>query len=939
MTAKQELSASTLLHDLAEAVFQVFDTVCTAVITEGHETPAYCVGDQQVCQRLVQHPAVRSALMDGLSRIEEPPNDGTMDDAVLIAIERLSLHPHEPAAVFAFATRDPAHIDRALALVHALVTETANQLMLLRQSPFLAQALAEAVCGVTIADATLEDTPLVYVNDAFTRMTGYTRAETLGRNCRFLQGHLRDQPGVHRIRDRLARGFDCTEILTNIRKDGEVFENRLRLRPIRALDGSVSHIIGIQDDVTTEQSALQSLDLQKRRYESLIDSMASYIWHMSPDGELQHSDPAWLVLAGLPPSSETPDTATIRSVLAPETSETFRQRWNEALQTNEPFDVVYQLPAASDSPRWFQDRIVPVRDDNDHLLEWFGVTQEITALKRAEQDRDRILQAVPTGMLVVARDGTITFANAHASRLFGYSAETLTGMTVEALIPEASRHRHAQLRSEYAANPSLRMAADRIVRALRQDGTEFDAEVGLSPFGGGHEWRVVAAINDTTELNNARKAVEEAAYRDHLTGLLSRQGFALKLDELRADDGLHPASMIVSIDISGLREINNAQGYATGDQVLQETARRLTAEVGESNLTARPGGSEFFVFVAVDRKNTPASWRRRLESAFDAPFEIDGFSLFISVVFGFSRIGTAARDTQALMNDAELALRQSQQDLSITWTRATRALERRTRATVTTTRELRLALERNELMLYYQPKVDLASACPVAAEALLRWQHPERGFISPADFITLAEQSQLIGPIGEWVLRRACRDLKAWQDAGLHVAPVSVNVSLVQFKLGSVPELVQKALTDFGIDPSCLSLEITESVFEEHNEVLKANLYTLNAMGVKLSLDDFGTGYSSLSYLKDYPFTEIKIDQSFISQLEDGAYGRAIVTAVRSMAEAIGAQVVAEGVETARQAELLEQLGCTLGQGFYYNRPLPEPQWRQLLSRAGDTAA
>ena len=588
MIAKQKLTPSALLHDLAEAVFHVFDTVCAAIIVEGQESPVHCVGDQQAGQQLVQHPAARSTLTDGLTRTEEQPRDGTMDDAVLIVIESLSLHPDEPPTVIAFATRNAAHIDSALALTHALVTETASQLMLLRDSPFLAQALSEVVCGVTVADARLEDTPLVYVNEAFTLMTGYTRAETLGRNCRFLQGHLRDQPGIQRIRDRLARGFDCTTVLTNFRKNGEAFQNRLRLRPIRAIDGSVSHIIGIQDDVTTEQSALQSLDLQKRRYESLIDSMASYIWHLSPDGELQGMDTAWLVRAGLSASSETPDMATLRGAMEPETAETFRQRWIEALQTNEPFEVVYPLPAGSDSPRWFQDRIAPVRDDEGDLLEWFGVTQEITDLKRAEQDLDRILQASPTGMLVVDSDGTITFANAQASGLFGYPAETMTGMAIEALVPEAFRHRHEQLRTDYAANPSIRwMGVNRVVRALRRDGTEFDAEVGLSPFGDDHKWRIVAAINDITELNNARKAVDGAAYQDHLTGLLSRQGFAWQLDALRAGGDLHPASMIVSMDISGLREINNAQGYATGDQVLREAARRLTAEVGESNLTAR----------------------------------------------------------------------------------------------------------------------------------------------------------------------------------------------------------------------------------------------------------------------------------------------------------------------------------------------------------------
>jgi len=232
MSAKQKLNESTLLHDLAEAVFQVFDTVCAAVIVEGQESPAHCVGDQQVGRRLVQHPCVRSTLTDGQPRTEEPPRDGSMDDAVLLVVERLSLNPSTPATVLAFATRDGADIDRASALAHALIAETASQLMLLRDSPFLAQALAEVECGVTVADARLPDSPLVYVNDAFTRMTGYTRAETLGRNCRFLQGDLQDQRGVATIKNALSRGVDCTTVLTNIRKSGELFQNRLRLRQI-----------------------------------------------------------------------------------------------------------------------------------------------------------------------------------------------------------------------------------------------------------------------------------------------------------------------------------------------------------------------------------------------------------------------------------------------------------------------------------------------------------------------------------------------------------------------------------------------------------------------------------------------------------------------------------------------------------------------------------
>lgn len=932
MTMEQR--SHTLLSDLAEAVFQVFDVVCAAVIVEGHESPVDCAGDQNMGQRLVQLAAVRSALADALPRTEEPSGDGAMDEAAVLAVEPLGILPDEPATVLAFAMRHSADLDRAVALAHALVTETASQLRLLRQAPFLASALAEVECGVTVSNPNLEDSPLIYVNDAFTRLTGYTRAETLGRNCRFLQGHLRDQPGIPSIRSALARGVDCTTVLTNIRRNGEAFQNRLRLRPIRTSDGTISHVIGIQEDVTREQSALESLDLQKRRYESLIESGASYIWHMNAEGELQSVDPAWLALAGLPPTSETPDLASIRGALEPEAAATYHKRWVEALQTVEPFEVVYQLPAGSESPRWFQDRFTPVHDDDGHLLEWFGVSQEITALKDAEQDLDRIIQAAPTGMLVVDRNGTITLANAQASRLFGHSVDELTGMAVEALVPEASRRKHEQLRSAYSATPSIRrMGVNREVRGLRKDGTEFDAEVGLSWFGNEDQLRVVAAINDNTELNNAQKAVETAAYQDRLTGLLSREGFAWKLDERRSAGNLHPASLIVSIDIASLREINNAQGYDIGDQVLQEAGRRLAAEVGESNLLARPAGGEFLVLASVDRLNTPAVWRRRLEAVFNAPFEVSGFVLFINAAFGYLRIGShMATDAQTLINNAELALRQSQQHLSVTWTQYTRDLERRTRTTVTTTRDLRQALERDELMLYYQPKVELASGSVVAAEALLRWQHADRGFIPPGDFIPLAEQSQLIGPIGEWVLRRACSDLRAWQDAGFDVRPVSVNVSLIQFQLGFIPDIVERALTDFWIDPHLLILEITESVFEAHGAGLREDLHTLSAMGVKLSLDDFGTGYSSLGHLKDYPFDEIKIDKSFVWQLDDGAYGRAIVKAVDAIAVAIGAQIVAEGVESAHHAEVLKELGCSLGQGFYYNRPLPESQWRQLLS-------
>lgn len=927
------IKTAALLRDLTEAIAQVFDVVTAVVIVEGQSAPLYCAGDADLGHRLVNQPSVWASLADGIPRSETPSAADDMGSAALIGIEPLTIFRDSPASVVAFVTRDSGEFDRTVALVSALATETATEMRLLGEAPFLADALAEVESGVTIADPNLEDSPLIYVNEAFTRMTGYSRAETLGRNCRFLQGNLHDQPGVQTLRNALARGVECTVVLTNFRRNGDLFNNRLRLKPIYTRDGRVSHVIGIQTDVTAEAAALESLDLQSRRYKSLIDSGASHVWQMNAAGELKGVDASWFAFAGVSLPDKAVDLAMVRNAMGPETAQVFKERWTQALQDIEPFEVIYPLPADSLSPRWFVEQVAPILDDDGNLLEWFGVSREITELKRAEQDLERIIQTAPTGMIAVDQKGTITLANTQVNKIFGYEAEALIGLPIEDLLPERNRSMHQQLRHGYSTDPSVRrMGNNREVKGLRRDGTEFHAEVGLSWFGEGHDFRMVAAVNDVSELKDARAAVERAAYEDRVTELLSREGFAIRLDELRAAGTLHPGSLLVSIDIKGLREINNAQGYDAGDEVLREVASRLTLIAGQQGLVGRPGTGEFLVLAPASRLQAPGHWKQQLETVFDAPIEVGGFQLFVSAAFGYVRLGGSQRDSHALINDAELALRQSQQSASVVWTQYTRALERKTRDKVTLIHQLRQAFEQNELMLFYQPKVDLHTGHIQAAEALVRWRHPERGFIPPSVFIPLAEQSQLIGPIGEWVLRKACLDLRAWHEAGLPVRPVSINVSLVQFQLGGMPGKVQQALQDFNIAPEQITLEVTESIFAQHSDDLKKDLQAISALGVNLSLDDFGTGYSSLSYLQDYPFDEIKIDKSFVSQLDGGDYGRAIISAVRTVATAMGAGIVAEGVETAHQAETLRSLGCTVGQGFYYSRPLPEPEWRALLA-------
>ncbi|PXX91793.1 hypothetical protein DIT71_07995 [Marinobacter vulgaris] len=801
-----------LFTDLTEALASACSVVCAAVIVKGECSPSHLVGDEDAAKLLLTLESVQATLEDGIPRTEMPPFNAPLAAAAFIAVEPLSVpYQKAPAPVIAFAGDHLADRDRAVALLHSLTAETGNELMRLRQSPFLAAALAEIECGVTIADPSLEDTPLIYVNAAFERMTGYPKADLLGRNCRFLQGNLTDQPGLRIIRNALSRGMDCTTVVTNYRSNGEPFENRVKLRTLRSNDGALSYIIGIQLDVTREHAALDSLARQKHRYESLIETQSGYIWLMSAEGELMEVPEKWLELAGLPSSGGQPDLAAIRDALPPDAAQAFKEGWVEALRNTTPFQVIYQLPARSDSPRWFLDRVTPVLDDENGLLEWIAASQDITDLKTAE------------------------------------------------------------------------------------------------------------------------KEVERAAYEDRLTGLLSPEGFAQHLDERLREGDLHPASPVVVVDIKALREINNTQGYDVGDEVLREVARRLRTEIGEHGLIARTGGDEFTVLAPLDCQRTRRRLRECMAAVFDVPFQIRGFAFHVDASFGYARIRSSAGDARKLMTDAALAMHQSQHNPSATWTQYTKALEHQTRETVNLTTKLRRALETDQLELHYQPQVDLVSGGIVSAEALLRWNHPQVGFIAPDQFIPLAEQSQLIGPIGDWVLRQACRDLRAWRDGGLPVTPVSINLSLIEFQLGSIPDKIRHALAEFDLPPGMLTLEITESVFEQHSQALRQDLETLSAMGVRLSLDDFGTGYSSLGHLNDYFFDEIKIDKSFIFQLDEGPYSQAIVKAVAVIAAALGADVVAEGLELVSQVATVRQLGCTKGQGYHFSRPVTESCWRQLL--------
>jgi EAL domain-containing protein (putative c-di-GMP-specific phosphodiesterase class I) len=339
---------------------------------------------------------------------------------------------------------------------------------------------------------------------------------------------------------------------------------------------------------------------------------------------------------------------------------------------------------------------------------------------------------------------------------------------------------------------------------------------------------------------------------------------------------------------------------------------------------ARLGGDEFTVLLS-DIHNVEDSLKvaDRINQAISKPFALGNQEVFVTVSTGIAIYPNDGDNCDALLKNADSAMYYAKEQGKNNYQFYMQSMNERAFESLTMENDLRKALENDELLLYYQPQIDIINGKVIGVEALIRWQHPERGMVSPADFIPVAEKNGLINPIGEWVLRTACNQSRTWQDAGMSPIPVSVNIASLQFQQSNFIQIVSNALNDSGISSADLILEITESTLMQNTEDITNKLYEVTNMGVLLSIDDFGTGYSSLSYLKRFPIHAIKIDYSFVKEITTNPDDAAIVEAIISMANSLKLEIIAEGVETEEQLQFLRKKGCALVQGFLFSRPLP----------------
>ena len=484
-----------------------------------------------------------------------------------------------------------------------------------------------------------------------------------------------------------------------------------------------------------------------------------------------------------------------------------------------------------------------------------------------------------------------------------------------------------------------------ILTSSSEEETKLEAlELGASEF--------LAKPVDPSELAlRLRNTLATKAYQDHLTyfdgltGLPNRRLFVERTD--RALERAGPSTKkcaVLHIDLDRFSQINDALGHRVGDAVLKAVAERLEKSVrisdllgasamqAESSPLSRVGGDEFLLFLAeIHSIDRAALIARRILSDISEPFCIDGQDLFLTSSIGIAFFPGDGEDAEMLAGNAAVALSNAKQRGGNDYQFYSRSLNAESLERLSLENQLREAPERDELILYYQPKIDLRTRQIIGAEALMRWQHPQLGFLLPERFIPIAEETGLIESLGEWALRAACRQSSAWQADGARPVPISVNVSSKQLRSGNLAETIRGALRASGLEAKHLVLEVTESLLIENPQATLAMLREIREMGLEITVDDFGTGYSSLSYLKSLPLDELKIDGSFVSGVPGDADDVAIVTAIIGMAHSLGLRVVAEGVETEEQRAFLEEQGCEQYQGSLGSMPVAPDQWTALL--------
>ena len=548
-------------------------------------------------------------------------------------------------------------------------------------------------------------------------------------------------------------------------------------------------------------------------------------------------------------------------------------------------------------------------------------------------DRERLRQAAAVfdctreGVLVTDRNGLIVHVNRAFMTITGYVRDEVLGRRPNLFKsgrhgPDFYRDMFASLASagEWSGEIWNRRKSGEIYPQWQTIRVIYDDSGQISHY--------VAVFSDISAIKDSQHELAHLAHHDPLTGLPNRLLFSDRTEQALASAQLHKRSCaLLLVDLDHFKNINDSLGHNVGDELLKGVSKRFRGLFAPGVTLARLGGDEFAVLVEnCSQPGQAAVLARRILDALKEPLRIDQQSLFINASIGISLFPGDALNAGQLLRNADSALFKAKSAGRDGYALYTEELTAHAQQRVEIASELRRALEQQELRVHYQPVHDLATSRVIGVEALVRWQHPKRGLVSPAEFIPIAERTGLIAQIDAWVMDQACRQMCQWQQAGVVLSFVAVNVSSRLFAHRELYEQVARVLHDTGLDPACLELEVTESAVMEDPEVALEQMHRLRELGVRLAIDDFGTGYSSLLRLKRLPVQKLKIDQGFVAGLPWDEDDAAIVRVIIALARSMGMQVHAEGIEQREQAAFLLEQACELGQGYWFGRPVAAAQ-------------
>ena len=588
-----------------------------------------------------------------------------------------------------------------------------------------------------------------------------------------------------------------------------------------------------------------------------------------------------------------------------------------------------------------QDFLIKGQIDSRGLLRALRYAIERKIMEEAlfgEKERAQVtLNCIGDAVICTDLSGNITFLNRVGEKMTGWAWEEAAHQPLAAVVrilDAVSREAVPNpLEMAVAQGRTARLASNWIL--VQRDGLEIPIEDSVAPIHDreGQATGAVIVLRDVSAARRMALEIVHSAEHDYLTGLPNRTLVNDRINQAILLSSRHGKKVaVLFLDLDGFKHINDSLGHATGDKLLQSIAKRLVDCVRGSDTVSRQGGDEFVVLLSeVEHAANAAITARRMLQAVSEAHSIDQHELHVTTSIGLSVYPDDGLDAETLVKNADTAMYQAKENGRQSYQFFKTAMNVRAVERQSIEESLRRALERQEFALHYQPIINLKTGEITGAEALLRWTHPTRGNVSPAQFIPVAEDCGLILPIGNWVLREACKQARAWMDQGLRFSTMAVNISAMEFRNEAFLEGVLTALKDTGLNPGSLELELTETVLMKHAESTQSILRALRTRGVQIAVDDFGTGYSSLSYLRKFPIDALKIDQSFVRQITTTPDDTTIVTAIIGMGRSLKLRVVGEGVETKEELAFLQAQRCDQAQGYYFSKPVVPSQFVKLL--------